>query len=204
MSDTATGAKAGKTKAAGQGWTAAADGAQVSKTYKLGSAGEAVKLGAEVVDPAFVEVNDAQVIAQVTAPSGKTSEVPLEWTVSKDGEYRGQFVADESGTYQIKATAVRDGKELGTNVMHTRATAGDAEYFDAAMRSSLLNRVAEDTGGHFFTPDTAASLPEAINYSGRGVTVVEERELWDMPIVLLLLIALTGTEWAYRRARGLA
>ncbi len=124
-------------------------------------------------------------IAQVTAPSGKTSEVPLEWTVSKDGEYRGQFVPDEPGTYAVKTTAVRDGKELGTNTMHARASAGDAEYFDAAMRSTLLTRVAEDTGGQFFTPDNAASLPEAINYSGRGVTVVEERDLWDMPIILM-------------------
>ena len=45
---------------------------------------------------------------------------------------------------------------------------------------------------------------DAITYSGRGITVVEERELWDMPIVLLLLLALMGGEWAYRRARGLA
>jgi uncharacterized membrane protein len=166
--------------------------------------GEPMKLNAEVVDPAFVEVNDASVIAQITSPSGKTSEVPLEWTVSKDGEYTGQFVPDEAGVYQVKATAVRDGKELGTNTMHARASAGDAEYFDAAMRSSLLSRVAEETGGQFFTPDNAASLPEAINYSGRGVTVVEERDLWDMPIILIALLALIGAEWGYRRRRGLA
>ena len=67
-----------------------------------------------------------------------------------------------------------------------------------------MKRIAEETGGRFFTPETAAALPEAISYSGRGVTVVEERDLWDMPAVLLLLIALTGTEWIYRRARGLA
>lgn len=46
MSDTSNGATAAKTKAksAGQGWTTAADGASVSKTFKLESAGEAVKL----------------------------------------------------------------------------------------------------------------------------------------------------------------
>lgn len=166
--------------------------------------GEPLKLSAEVVDPAFVEVNDAQVIAKVTSPSGKLSEVPLEWTVSKDGEYRGQFVPDEPGTYEVKTTAVRDGKELGTGTMHARASAGDAEYFDAAMRSTLLSRLAEETGGRFFTPDNAASLPEAINYSGRGVTVVEERDLWDMPIILIALLGLIGAEWGYRRQRGLA
>ncbi len=72
------------------------------------------------------------------------------------------------------------------------------------MRAPLLKRIADDTGGRFFTTANAALLPEAISYSGRGVTVVEERELWDMPIVLILLIALMATEWGYRRTRGLA
>ena len=72
------------------------------------------------------------------------------------------------------------------------------------MRSSLLNRLAEETGGRFFTPATAGSLPEAISYSGRGVTVVEERDLWDMPALLMLLLGLLGVEWAFRRTRGLA
>ena len=49
-----------------------------------------------------------------------------------------------------------------------------------------------------------ASLPEAFSYSGHGVTVVEERELWDMPALLILLMALMGCEWAYRRTKGLA
>ena len=31
--------------------------------------------------------------------------------------------------------------------------------------------------------------------SGRGVTVVEERDLWDMPAVLILLVGLLAGEW---------
>jgi len=72
------------------------------------------------------------------------------------------------------------------------------------MRAPLLKRIAEETGGRFFTPANAASLPEAVSYTGRGVTVVEERELWDMPALLLVLVALVSAEWGFRRARGLA
>ena len=50
----------------------------------------------------------------------------------------------------------------------------------------------------------ADELAEAITYSGRGITVVEQRDLWDMPIILLLLLALMGGEWMFRRTRGLA
>jgi hypothetical protein len=88
--------------------------------------------------------------------------------------------------------------------MHVRVSAGDAEYFDAAMRAPLLKRIAEETGGKFFTPANASALPEAVSYTGRGVTVVEERELWDMPALLMVLVALVGAEWGYRRVRGLA
>jgi hypothetical protein len=34
--------------------------------------------------------------------------------------------------------------------------------------------------------------------------VRESKDLWDMPIVFLLLAALLGAEWAYRRWQGLA
>ena len=33
-----------------------------------------------------------------------------------------------------------------------------------------------------------------MKYSGRGVTAVEERELWHMPILLLALVALSKTK----------
>jgi hypothetical protein len=166
--------------------------------------GEQVRLVAEILDKAYVEVNDAHVETRITSPSGKTTSVPLEWTVEHDGEFAGVFSPDEPGLYEIHVTASRGQQEIGTSTMHVRVSAGDSEYFDAAMRAPLLTRIADETGGRFFTPANTASLPEAISYSGRGVTVVEDRELWDMPALLILLLAFTGAEWGYRRSRGLA
>ncbi len=176
----------------------------VSTTADRVEPGEPITLTAEVLDPAYVEVNDSRVVAHVTSPSGKTTDVPVEWTVARDGDYRASVVPDESGIWEFRVSADRDQKPLGTATMHVRVSAGDAEYFDAGMRAPLLKRIAEETGGRFFTPANAASLPEAISYSGRGVTVVEERELWDMPALFILLIGLVGAEWGYRRMRGLA
>ena len=179
----------------------------VTTTQDRVEPGEAVKIVAEVSDKAYAEVNDSHVVATVTSPSGKKSEFPMEWTVTRDGEYRASFVPDEPGVYDIKVDAARatgDQKSLGTSEVHVRASAGDAEYFDAAMRGSLLRRIAEDTGGRFFTASNANRVPEAVTYTGRGVTVVEERDLWDMPILLLLLLGLLSAEWGFRRVRGMA
>jgi membrane-anchored protein YejM (alkaline phosphatase superfamily) len=40
--------------------------------------------------------------------------------------------------------------------------------------------------------------------SKRGVTTVNEMDLWDMPVVLVLLVGLLTAEWSYRKLRGLA
>jgi uncharacterized membrane protein len=166
--------------------------------------GQPVTLTADVVDPRFVELNDATVVAQVTAPSGKKVSVPLQWTGERNGQYRATFETSEPGWYQAKLDATRDGKSVGSAVAHVRAAPDDAEYFDAAMHAPLLKRIAQETGGRFYQADAMSSLPEDLKYSGRGVTAVEERELWHMPALLLALVTVICAEWGLRRMWKLA
>jgi uncharacterized membrane protein len=166
--------------------------------------GEPVTLIADVVDPAYVEVNDARVVAKVTDSKGTPVEVPMQWTGERNGEYRATFQAPDQGMYVAQVEATRAGKSLGTGTTEVRATPSDAEYFDATMHAPRLKRIAEETGGRFYTPETISGMPEDLRYTGRGVTTVEERELWHMPIVLFALLGLISAEWAYRRAVGMA
>jgi len=159
---------------------------------------------ADVVDPTFVEMNDARVVAQVTGPKGTPIEVPMQWTGERSGEYRATVTAADQGVYSARVEASRGGKTLGSGVTQVRATPSDAEYFDATMHAARLRRIAEETGGRFYTPETVASMPEDLRYTGRGVTTVEERELWHMPIVFITLLGLVCAEWGYRRAVGLS
>ena len=72
------------------------------------------------------------------------------------------------------------------------------------MRAPLLQRIAQETGGRFYPSDNVAALLEDVKYTGRGVTTIEERDLWDMPALLILLLGLVLGEWTYRRTRRLA
>lgn len=167
--------------------------------------GDPVVLTAEVFDEEYKGINEARVFAHVTAPSGRVEDVPLEWTVEQDGQYRARFTPSEDGVYRIAVDGTtKAGADTGRGTSSLRVAPSDAEYFDAAMRAPLLGRVSEETGGRFFRAAEVGSLVDAITYSGRGVTVVEERDLWDMPIVLFLLLGLMGSEWLFRRRRGLA
>ena len=165
---------------------------------------EIVTVLAEVGDANFEELNNSSVVAIVTAPSGSLSELPMEWTAEKDGEYRTTFTAAEEGFYEVHLEASGGDELLGEDTVYVQVAPSDDEYYDSTMRAPLLQRVAEETGGRFYTPDTVASLADDIQYVGGGITVVEERDLWDMPALLFLLVSLVLGEWGYRRMRGLA
>ena len=144
--------------------------------------GDAITIEATVVDPSFVEINDAMVVAQVARPGGQTVNVPLQWTGQRDGQYRGTFVSTEQGAYEVSVDATRGGQAVGSGIAYVRAAPGDVEYFDPTMHPQPLRRIAEETGGKFYTAENVAGLAEDVRYAGRGVTSVEERELWNMEL----------------------
>ena len=182
--------------------------------------GEPLQIRAEVEDERYLRVNGADVIATVTSPSGISSDVPLDWTVERDGEYEGRFVPEEPGLHSVTLRATPRGTgpvaldESGANSGtaddlvvtngYFRAGAPQLEQFGAGRRTDLLRRIATETGGRFYTADEAGVLAEEIQYTESGDTVFEERSLWDMPILFFLLAGLLGGEWAYRRWRDLA
>jgi len=194
----------------------APDRLEVAVDHERVERGDAVQVTARLRDERFIGVNGATLRAAIAGPDGKTTELPLAFAVDRDGEYRATFTAAQDGLYDIAVTA-----KMGTGTISAsrreivpvpnfrarafvRVAPDDREYFDAAMRPAFLRRVAEDTGGRFYTPATASTLPEDITYLGRGVTVVQEKDLWDMPAVLVLLLGLAGGEWLLRRRWGLA
>ena len=164
--------------------------------------GGSVTVRAELADSSFVRRNDARLTARVVAPSGTVRELPLEWVVDRDGEYQASFASDEQGTHTVVVSAGAGPTFVADSAFLSVADLG-AEFYGAEMRRPLLQRIADETGGKFYTPATMSSLPADIALSKRGVTVMNQMDLWDMPIVLVTLIALLGAEWVYRRRRGL-
>jgi uncharacterized membrane protein len=166
--------------------------------------GERLVLTADVADSSFMQVNDAQVTARVTTPAGDLLEVPMEWTGARDGEYRASMALRESGMHQVRVEARRGDHALGNDVVHVNAAPSSAEFFDAHLNATTLKRVAEETGGRYYTPANVATLADDISYTGRGDTVTERMDLWDMPAIFVLVVLLIGFEWVFRRVRGLA
>ena len=165
---------------------------------------ETLPLTAEVDDANYEEINTSQVSAWITDPDGELLEVPMDWTADRDGEYGASFTPRKEGLYEVRVEALNDDELLGTDTAFLRVAPSDAEYYDSTLRVPLLERVAEETGGRFYTDQTVDTLVDDVQMVGGGVTVVEERDLWDSPGLLALFLLLLMGEWGYRRSRGLA
>jgi uncharacterized membrane protein len=162
-----------------------------------------VTLRVELADSGFAKVNDAGVLAQVSAPDGTVSPVPLDWILGQDGSYGGAFVPSSEGSYRIDLETVRGRDTLRLEPAALKVADRGADFVNAEMRAPLLKRIADETGGRFYTAATVARLADDVQYTESGVTVTDAKDLWDMPIVFLALLGLLGGEWAYRRRRGL-
>jgi hypothetical protein len=163
-----------------------------------------VAIRATVADSMFLPRNDAKVIAHLSSDSGDKRDLVLDWAIDRDGEYRGTFTPDLPGIYSVRVEATAPSGDVAGDTSYVRVADLNTEYFDAEMRAPLLKRIANETGGRFYTPATANTLAEDVALSKHGVTVVNQMDLWDMPAVLILLVALVTAEWSYRKVRGLA
>jgi hypothetical protein len=166
--------------------------------------GRPVVISAEVSDSGYVRLNGADVRATVVDPAGAEHEVPLRWTVRRDGEYQGTYVPAAPGLHEIRVTATQGEALLGSATAYVEAGDVGAEFFGAALQEAALRRITDETGGRYYTPATMRALPEDVSFTESGATVIEHRDLWDMPILLVALLGLLSAEWTWRRRRGLA
>lgn len=160
-----------------------------------------VELRAEVRDKGFQPRADLSVEARITGPDGAaTAQLaprPLE-----EGVYSSEWHADRPGAYVVEIVARQGEQEIGRDVFQFRREDGAAEHFRTSRSRELLEKLAQQTGGNYYNPDSARKLAGEISYSEAGITTRETRDLWNMPAVFLLALMLRGSEWLLRRKWG--
>jgi len=162
-----------------------------------------VQLRAEVRDQSYLPASDAEVQANVMGPDGSSEAVSLRPEPLAEGVYSAEWNAAKAGSYLAEVSARRGGEPLGKDVVTFRREDGVAENFHREQNKDLLSKLAADTGGRYYTAANAAKLAQEISYSEAGITGRETKELWNMPAVLIVLLALRAAEWLLRRRWGL-
>ena len=161
-----------------------------------------VRFRAEARDKSFAAASDAIVVARVIGPGGAGAEVQMTPVPTESGVFEAEFNADAEGSYVVEMVAKRGEDELGRDVATFRREDGVAENFHTEQNRELLEKLAQQTGGTFRGAADASKLGNDISYSDAGITMRETKDLWNMPIVFLIVLALRGSEWMLRRKWG--
>ena len=165
-----------------------------------------VQLTAQVRDREFLPAADAHVTAHIVGPEDANVTIDLTPSQQTPGEYQAEWTAEKPGAYLAEVTAESSGdslQPLGSDVLTFQREDGVAENFHTAQNRRLLERLAAETGGEYWNPSDVKNLPRDISYSEAGISVRATKELWDMPIVFLLLLGLPIAEWLLRRKWGI-
>ena len=165
-----------------------------------------IELRAQVRDQQFERAVNAQVTAHIIGPDGTNALADLMPSENTPGLYQTEWTAEKPGTYVVEVTAESargsQPRELGRDVLTVQRENGVAENFHTEQNRRLLEQLASDTGGRYWKPSELKSLPRDISYSEAGISVRSTKELWDMPIVFLLLLGLPIAGWLLRRKWG--
>ena len=164
-----------------------------------------LQIAAQVRDRQFQPAADAHVTAHMVGPEGANALIDLTPSRDTPGLYQTEWTAEKPGTYLAEVTAESAGnqsQELGRDVLTFQREDGIAENFHTEQNRSLLQQLALQTGGRYWEPSDLKNLPRDIAYSEAGISVRTTNELWNMPIVFVLLLGLPITEWLLRRKWG--
>jgi uncharacterized membrane protein len=163
------------------------------------------RLAAQVRDQQFQQAANAHVTAHILGPEGANALLDLTPSEETPGLYQTEWTAEKPGTYVAEVVAESGGsqpQELGRDVVTFQREDGVAENFHTEQNRHLLEELAAETGGRYWKSSDLKNLPRDISYSEAGISVRSTKELWDMPIVFLLLLGLPIGEWLLRRKWG--
>jgi uncharacterized membrane protein len=164
-----------------------------------------VELIAQVRNRAFQPVMDAHVTAHVVGPSNTDALIELNPSQEMQGQYEAEWKAEKPGAYLAEVVAESPGaqlEEMGRDVVTFQREDGVAENFHTEQNRQLLEQLSSATGGRYWRSSDIGDLPRDISYSEAGISVRSTKELWDMPIVFMLLLGLPIGEWLLRRKWG--
>lgn len=171
-------------------------------THRIHSGGT-IRLRSELLESG-VNMNDPpQLRAVLTAPTGLEQVKRLSRHPSLPGVYETEITSDDPGSYLLHVEFDELDKVISSAESRFIVTHGGNESYRSEMNEKLLRKIATATNGGFYLPDEADKLVDALGTQQRDANTLARYELWDMPVIFLLLVFFLCTEWGYRRWRGL-
>jgi len=178
--------------------------------------GERVELFANVLSESFdpVEEDFYPVFIESNGTDQSTVEMKLEPVMGTPGLYTKSFLAEEDGRFILRAP---DSDAPKANIVDFEIENIPLEQRETSMRGDVADQIASISGGKRLSAETSQPNQDVNStLTGFGklgkilpgekanpLPIEREKALWDIPMIFLLLVVLTGIEWYLRRRENL-
>ena len=159
---------------------------------------DTVELSAEIRDLDFQPTDEAELTLAIDAPNSPRRTISMLPVAGSPGRYSAAVPAAAAGIYRFEASATLDGEDLGASRVAVRRQDGVAEHFRVQQNRPLLERLADATGGRYFSLNSADEIANAVQFSEAGIVERQILDLWNMPALFMLLVLFKAGEWLVR------
>lgn len=176
----------------------------VRTSKKIYDIGENVEFVAELYDQTFNPISDADISLKIFN-SSTSFEIKL--NKIKDGLFTGNWENSFEGDFSFEATAQFDGTTIKSDVGRFSITTGSIEKYDTRMNIDLLKRLAQLSGGKYYSINEYKDLFTELNKIHINRTKISQSikqyELWNNSGMIIILICLFAFEWFIRKRVGM-
>ena len=175
--------------------------------------GESVRVRVRMLQPALGANTGGRLHTEVTRDDRVVQSVPLfAAAVPASGQLETRVGPLPEGDYEVRVVegplangdAAADRSQQSPSLPLHVGRSYETELADVSGDYSVLRRLAEASGGEFFTLDQVNRLPDRLRVvADRRPRYIEQR-LWDSPYLFVFVVACLATEWAARKRLGLA
>ncbi len=167
------------------------------------STGEQVRIFANVLTESFEPVSQPSydVTLEAKGETDTATTIELSPVPETPGLFSGTHLAGKDGSYVLRTPPAdaeisnQTGFKIATQAMEDRET---------AMQPDVARQVAELSGGRELLLTSLGDFPDSLGEEKKLTSVVRlEKDLWDVPVWFLIVVAFAGLEWYLRRKENL-
>lgn len=165
---------------------------------KIYKSGERINFSAKIFDQNYQKIKDASVLLSIKGEVPTDSEM-LSLSLDPMGDYVGTPGSLSPGKYLFKGEVFRDETKIGSKTGEFTVEEYSLEDSDLETDFDLLKKMAEVSGGKFYEKDQIGNLANDLELSGKEEERTKEIQLWNYPLLLILMVGCLSIEWAIRK-----
>jgi hypothetical protein len=159
-----------------------------------------ITLHANVMTTGGEPVEDDEVTAKVTSPSGKTDSVRFTHEGDEWGLFSAQYTPAEAGQHRIALSGKRSGASIDTTFFVQGAA---IERVGHPARPEVLGELARVTHGKVVEPDDLDGVVRSLAALKEPPAEVRRLQLWSHPFLASGIVLLMSIFWVCRKVVGL-